>query len=639
MLQSIRDGITGWMAYVVIAILIVPFALWGIGDYLGVFGETYAVKVNDTEIPLVQYRDNYTRRYSSMREQFGANFRPELIDEARLRQQVLDEMVDEELLYQYAMDRGLRISDTRLVQEIHAIPAFQDGGRFSPERYRFLLQTSGQSPAGFERLLRRNLMMAQLESAIVGTAFIPADRFEALLRVADQRREFAWIEIISEELMNRAAITDEQVAEFYEANRGRYMTTETVDIEYVELTIDTVAGGIVADEDAVRGYYQERQRAQASDQERRASHILLTTESRTDAEARALAEDLRARLDAGEDFNALAAEFSNDPDTAQDGGDLGWVEQGVFVREFESALFALEPGQVSQPVRTGFGWHLIRLDEVRGTAPEMASFEEMREELETEYRRAEAERRFYTMVERLADLAFENPDSLTLAAEDLGESVRRVNGVSRTAGTGIASDARVRNAAYSPDVLEEGYNSRLIELGEDRVVVVRVSNRDRPRQLDLAEVEAQVRDALAIQTARARAAEIAEQIIERARAGEELSDLAVEFGAQWHAVRSVGRSDVQVVPSLLDALFRAPRPEEGGEAVIRTHRLGNDMAVFRLYDVAPGAPEDMEADQIAGIQRALTQRLGSAEFMALLATLRAKASISYGTNLFGEDDF
>ena len=639
MLQSIRDSITGWMAYVVIAILIVPFALWGIGDYLGVFGETYAVKVNDTEIPLAQYRDTYTRRYASMREQFGTNFRPELIDEAQLRQQVLDQMVDEELLYQYATDRGLRISDSRLVQEIHAVPAFQDGGRFSSERYRFLLQTSGQSAAGFESLLRRNMLMTQLEFAIVGTSFIPTERLEALMRVADQRREFAWAEIVSEDLVDAAAITEEQVAEYYETNRGRYMTTETVDLEYVELTISTVASGIVADEDAVRGYYAERQRAEVSEQERRASHILLTTEGRTDAEARTLAENLRARLDADEDFNTLAAEYSNDTDTASDGGDLGWVERGVFVREFESALYALELGQVSQPVRTGFGWHIIRLDEVRGTAPEMASFEDMREELETEYRRTEAERRFYTLVERLADLAFENPDSLDVAAAALGESVSRVNGVSRVAGFGIAGDARVRNAAYSPDVLEEGYNSRLIELSEDRVVVLRVAHRDRPRQLALTEVDGLVRDTLGTQVARARAAEIAEQMIERARAGEELSDLAVEFGAQWHAVRAVGRSDVQVVPSLLDALFQAPRPEEGGDAVIRSQPIGNDMAVFRLYDVAPGAPEDMEADQVAGIQRALTQRLGSAEFMALLATLRANAKISYGTNLFSDDDF
>lgn len=637
MLQSIRDAITGWLAYAVILVLIIPFALWGIGDYLGVFGDSYAVKVNDAEIPLSTYRDSYTRRYSQIRDAYGAGFRADVIDEARLRQEVLDQLVDEELLLQYATRRGLRVSDSALVQQIHAIPAFQEDGRFSAERYRTLLRASGMNTAMFERDMRRSMVLAQLEGAVVSSSFLPRRALQDLIRLSDQRREFAWIEVGTGMFVDRVEVGEEQVAEFYEANLSRFLTQETVDIEYLELSLASVADTVSVDEAAARALYEDRLRSATAQEERRASHILLTTEARSDDEAQALAESLRARIEAGESFAELAAEHSDDTETAAAGGDLGWVERGSFVRELENALYALEVDEVSAPVRTGFGWHLIRLERVRGE-DSLPPFEEMRAELEREARSLEAERRFYSLVDRMADLAFENPDSLDPAAGALGISVRRINDVTRRAGPGPAGDPQVRNAAFSTEVLEHRYNSGPLELADGRVLVVRVVNHEPPRQFALAEVADIIHGELVRAEALRLARATADDLLARARAGEEMSELAEEAGANWHPVRSTGRFDEEAPPALLGVVFLAPHPDPDGEPVILSEDIGSGFAVFRLYDVAPGTPESMEEAQVVAIMQALGQRVGSAEFEALLRALRAEARISYGSNLFADDE-
>ena len=634
MLQNIREAITGWMAYVVIAILVVPFALFGIGDYFGVFGTDFAVKVGETEIPAAQYRDRFNQRYAQLRDAYGDRFDPALIDEPQLRQEVIDQMVDEELLYQYASDRGFRISDARLVREIHSIEAFQEAGAFSQERYVFVLRSIGETPASFERGLRRSLAVSQLQQALTASAFVPPARIDNIIKLADQRREFAWAEVTAQSFNDTIEVTDEQVAEYYEANAPRFMTEETVTVEYLELDAAIAGEAVEVDEEGLRAFYEEQRRAATEGEERRASHILITEEGRTEEEARALAEDLKAQLEAGASFAELAAEHSDDTDSAEQGGDLGWIERGAFMEGFEDALFSLAEGEISEPVRTGFGWHLIRADEVR--AETYASFEEMRDELVEPYRQRAGEQRFHDLVERLAALAFENPDSLEPAADALGLEIQRVEGVTENRGTGALAQGPLRRAAFSPEVLEEGYNSDLIELADGSVAVVRVSDREPPRLRELAEVRDRVERALVAVEARRRAAAAGEQIVERARAGEALVEVSRELDAEWHSARSTGRSDTSTPPEVLDAVFRAPTP--GGEQpVIRGLPTQGGYAVFQLYDVAPGMPESLDADQRAGLTRAMESRVANAEFAALLASLRADADIQYGTNLF--EDF
>lgn len=635
MLQQIRDAITGWLAYIVIAVLIVPFALFGIGDYLGVFGDDFAAKVGDTEIPISAYRDAYNRQLVQVRDQYGSEFRSDMIDEPRLRQQTLDQMVNEELLYQYAIERGVRVSDARLVREIHAIPAFQDAGVFQPERYRYMLQLNGQSVAGFEHAMRRSLVISELERAVSGSAFVPPQAFAETIRIADQRREFAWAEVAAAAFADEVEVSDAQVAEYFAANSARFMTPETVTAELIVLDPAQAAERITVDDDALRAFYDERRAAAAAGEERRASHILVTAESRTEDEAAAIARELFERVQGGEEFAAVAREHSEDTASAEEGGDLGWIERGMFVREFDNALFAMQPGEVSEPVRTGFGWHVLKLHEVRADA--FPSFDEMRDELEDEYRRAEADRRFYERADRAADLAFETPDSLEPAAQVAGVEVQRIEGVTRQSGTGPMEDPRLRAAAFSPEVLEQGFNSAVVELGDDRVAIVRIADRVTPRQRTLDEVAGTIRDLLVRDASRARAAEVGEQLYAAAQAGADLQALAnANPRVAWNAPRTTGRSDFATPPDLLDAVFRAPQPADDA-VVVRSLQSGDDYIVFRVLGVTPGSPDALDAEQRDGLMRVLTERQGSAEMQALLISLRANAEIQIGTNLFDDE--
>lgn len=636
MLQKIRDSLQGWIAYTIVAILVVPFAFWGIGDYLGFFDEPFAAKVNDVEIPQARFQDNFNQRYAQLRDAYGEDFDPDLIDEDSMRQEVLDRMITEEVLYQYALEQGFRISDERLAREIHAIESFQEDGEFSPERYSYLLQLNNQTPARFENLFRRSLVIGQLEEAVTGTAFMPDGVVESLVEIADQRREVAWVDLHADDFRAGIEVSDAEVEEYYEANAGRFMTPETVELAYVDLTIDEAAAEVEVDENELRLFYQERLQQIAADEERRARHILVTDDGRDDDEARALAEELQARIEAGESFEALAREHSDDRDSAADGGSLGWVARGVLGNELDSELFTLEPGEVSEPVRTGFGWHILRVDEVRGTEP--PSFESMRDELAADYRQREAERRFYDLVERMADLAYENPDNLDAIVESLGLEVETIPGVTPDSGEGLARLARVRNAAFSSEVLEERYNSSLIELDDDRVVVLRVTDHQLPQRRPLAEVAGEIRETLVANEARRRAAAAGEEIVERARAGEPLRDLAAELGGEWTSARLVSRADQDTPRELIGAAFRAPRP--GDEPVIRGLRVrDNDYAVFQLLSVVPGAPEGLSDEDLQNFRTALAQRKGNAEFTALVENLRDEAEISYGSRETENDSF
>lgn len=624
MMQAIRDAITGWLAYAVIAVLIIPFAFWGVGDYFGFFGDNYAAKVNDVEIPLQRYRVEYNQRYAQTRDAYGDQFDPDFIDEAALRQRVLDEMIEAEVLYQYARERGYRVSDEQIVERIHTVPAFQEDGVFSSERYRYLLQMNGLTPSQFEADMRRSMVLAQFQGGVVDSAFLPEAMIESIVRIVEQRREFAWAEVPAAEFRDGIEVTEEQVAEYYERNARRFMTDERVDLEYVVLGTEALAGRIEVNEDELRAFYEERAQQIGATEERRARHIMVEDES--------AAAELKARLDAGEDFAALAAEHSVDTDTAADGGDLGWVGRDFFMPELEEAIYSLDEGAVSEPVRTGFGWHLVRVDEIRA-GEEREPFEAVRDELADEFRTREVERRFYDMVERLADLAFENPDSLVPAADTLELEIGRIEGVTRGQGDGLAADARVRNAAFSPEVLEERYNSRLLELDDDRVAVVRVAAHEPPRQRELEEVADRIREVLVRERARERAAEVAETLVERARGGEALADLAREFSAVWHAPRTVSRGSQDVPPPVTAAVFRAPRPDSEAP-VIRTVQVGDDIAVFQLLAVNAGTGADMDAEQRANIVRVLSRRDGEAQFQALMESLKAEADIKYGSNLF-----
>jgi peptidyl-prolyl cis-trans isomerase D len=625
MLQNFRDRIKGWIAAVIIGLLVIPFALWGVNSYVNVARETALATVNGVEITPLRFQQRYQDQLARFQQMFGAQFQAEMFDNQGMREQVLEAIVGEELIRQRAKELRLKVGDQQLAQEIRKLDYFQDGGEFSMELYRSLLTQQGMSPTQFEARVRADLVESELPRSIQRTDFVTDAELAAYVALRDQTRSVRSIAVPSERFIAEVALTDAELLAWYEKNSDRYMDPETVALDFVELTAADVGPASAPTEAELQELYTAEQDRFRSQEQRLARHILINVEGEDVAAAEAKASALLARLGKGEDFAELAAAESADPGSSGTGGSLGWVERGMLTGPFEDALFAMQPGQLQGPVRTEFGVHVIKLEEVRGE--QAKPFAEVRAELELEFIRKAGEDRFLKAAEQLTDLAYASADSLEPAAAALGLKVQRQAGVTRTGGAGVATDAKVREAAFSTEVLEDQRNSAPLELGDQRVVVLRVAER-RPAQVRPYEsIKAQVADAARDARAAELAQALAEQLRDRVAKGEALDAVARATGLE--APRSVRLTrDSREAPGVFtQAVFAAATPKDG-VPTLGIVALGDAGRVLYALDaVTPGAVAGLSAEDQQARRAEYSRRVANAELAAYLAALRARADV------------
>ena len=671
MLQRIRDGFGRSIIIVILGLISVSFIFWGI-DF-NFIGPDYAAKVNGEKIPLAEFERNLQAEQSNFLELY----RIELDEQIRrqLRASVIERLVSQRALSQRVRDLGYRVSDERLAESVQSIPLFQIGGEFSMDMLRSQLAFQGISVAAFEEMQRAQLELLDLQNGIVNASFVTPDEYRRYVELVNQRREVGYATFEVASFLEGVEVTDEQVEEHYQEFRDRYMTEEAAEIEYVELRRDDIAAQIEVDEQTLRDYYERRRSEFRTEEERSASHILITPEAgESDEEARARAEALVERIRAGEDFEALAAEHSDDAGTASSGGSLGWIARGMLEGPFEDALYAMEAvGDVSDPVKTDFGWHIIRFDDLR--AGEERSFEEVRDQLANEYRTERADDLYFDQANRLADLAFEEYDSLERVASTAGLPLKRIDRFLRSGDpSAFPNSAPVVDAVFGVDAVDVGINSDLIELSDEHVVVVRVVERFPPEQRPLEEVADEIREALRRERAGQLAAEAAEAFAaalpetltpeflggadgESEAGGEGTADaaqasapengddaeasseapadgasspaaqLAAEHGGTWHAPRWVQRSDFQVPTEVLAAAFNLGTPPEGTRLRETVELANGDRALLVLSRVEPGNPNEVPLDRRTAMQQQLLEAFANAELGAYASSVRQQAKV------------
>ncbi len=635
MLLAIRERLTGWIAYVIVILISIPFALWGMQQYFGGGEDTVAASVNGEEISMRAFDREYARQRQAILNNFGGNMPAGLLERMDLKGQVLEQMIEKTLLAQVAREQGLRVSDAELAQVIRSFEAFSQDGQFDSEVYQAQLRSQGMTSADFENRMRRALVIQQLQAGVRQTGFAVPRTIDYIQRLVDQQREVAYIRLAKENAAGEVEISEADARAYFEDNADAFRAPERVKLAYLELSAEKLAETVPVSEDTVERLYAEYQERIRQQEVREASHILLKLpEDAGEAEveaARERARELRARIQAGEAFAKVAREVSDDPGSAQRGGRLGVVERGQMVEAFEKALYALEPGEISEPVRTRFGLHLIRAEDVRAKEPEPLA--EVREKLVAEYRLKEAENMFFDQAEQLATITYEQPDSLLPAAEAMGLEIQHSDWVSRESGEGIAADARVRKAAFSDEVLEQRLNSEMLELGANRVVVIRVEEHEPAAPREFEEVREQATRQLREQRIRERLVQTAETVTERWASGAVPEKLAGEVGGQYVAPVTLERGAGDRPPALVNAAFAMGRSTEG-ESAFTSVRLGNgDRAVLRLVSVADGDPARMsEADREQLAQRLASQN-GGDEYAAVLRALKAAADIERSADL------
>ncbi|MHC8351994.1 SurA N-terminal domain-containing protein [Pseudomonas sp. RT4P38] len=620
MLQNIRDNSQGWIAKTIIGIIVVLMAFTGIeAIFQATTNSQDAAKVNGEEISQNELSQAVDMQRRQLMQQLGKDFDASLLDEKMLRESALKGLIDRKLLLQGAEDSKFAFSEAALDQVILQTPEFQVDGKFSAERFDQVIRQLGYSRMQFRQMLAQEMLIGQLRAGLAGSGFVTDAQVLAFARLEKQTRDFASLNV----KVDPAAVklTDDEVKAYYDEHAKEFMTPDQVVIDYLELKkasfFDQVS---VKDEDLQAAYQKET--ANLSEQ-RRAAHILIEVNDKvTEAQAKAKIDEIQARLAKGEKFEALAKEFSQDPGSANIGGDLGYAGPGVYDPAFEAALYALAKDQVSAPVRTDFGFHLIKLLGVE--APEVPTLASLKDKLTRELKAQQVEQRFVEATKQLEDSSFEASD-LAQPAQDLKLTVHTSKPFGREGGEGVAANRAVVTAAFSPEVLDEGANSTAIELDPETVIVLRAKEHLKPAQLPLESVAAGIRVQLAKEHASAAAKTKAEELIVSLRDGKTPLDKAID-GQNWKAIQAATRGQEGVDPTVLQALFRMPKPAAKDKPTFSSVTLADgSLVIVRLNGVnEAAAPTEEEKAQY---RRFLASRIGQQDFAAYRKLLESEAEI------------
>lgn len=628
MLQKLRENSQSWIAKVIVGVIVLIFALTG-WESISRFSsnEQTAAEVNGREISRVELDQAVAmqrRQLIQQMQQLNDSFDPSMINDNLLRESVLEDLIERAVLISGAEAANLKVTDQMIDQLILSTPDFQSNGQFDANRFDIVIRNMGlSSRMAFRDLVRQELMISQLRSAYEASAFAtPSERLH-LARLEEQSRDFATLELETDN--DVVSVTDDEVSEYYDANTERFMTEEQVVLEVLTLSRSSFFDQVEVDEAALQGLYQ--QEIGTLEEQRRVSHILVEVpEGDAEADATALEkiQSLAERLQQGEDFAELAREASDDTGSASNGGDLGYAVRGSYDADFENSLFALQEGEVSEPVRTAYGYHLIKLTGLQ--APEVPSLESMRVELERELKTELVEQRYVEASRELANLAYESED-LAEPARALEKDIQTMGPVGREGGEGITANPRVMAAAFDEEVLSDRLNSELLELDADTSVVLRVKEHLRAAQRPLEEVAEEIADTLrferAVEQANARAAEHVAAL----RAGElQPEALAEQLGQSWTTHEAIKRSTTDVPPALLRHVFAMPRPSSDGPAYGHFRQPDGSQWIVQLNGVA--TPESTaEAAEGDMYQRFIAGQVGQQDFSALQQRLKEQADI------------
>ena len=629
MLQQIRDKITGWFAIVFLGAIAIVFIFWGIQFESSV--NVAAATVNGEKIPVEAVRRAWQERQTELQQATRGELPPDVLKQGQ--EQLLNEFIRRELLLQRASELGYRVSDRELADALTRIPALQVDGQFSRDRYAALLRSQGRSEADFEAEFRRDLEINQLRNAVAVSAFALPDEIRRRVELMGETRDVQLVVLPAEQFAPAVTFTPEEVAAWYKQTEADFRTPESVALQYVQLSLADVAAGIQVTDEALHTYYdQVAGERYVSAERRRARHILI--ESGTDdAAALAKTEALAKRARDGEDFAALAAQNSDDPGSKAQGGDLGWATRDSFVGPFADALFAMQTGEIRGPVKTQFGYHVIRLEEIE--TGHQRGLDEVRQELEADYRNDQAQSLFYERSQQLADEAFANLDSLEPVAQKLGLPLRNVPIFTRQGGEPLGSDRKLIEAAFSDEVLAGRQNSPAISVGDDKVVVLRVTEHRPAAQRPLEEVRTQVEASLRADRAKQAAEEAARAAMARVAAGEPLQAVAESLGRQASGTTSLRRNAEGVPPDLLKAIFGVAAPAPGRVASGVSRLPNGDAALFVVSAVRPGSMASPEiAAQAGEIAQQAAGQLANEEFAAYLSELERGAKITRNPNLW-----
>ena len=631
MLTTIREKATGWIAWAIVILITIPFALWGVNSYFDGGVSVNVAEFDGLEIDYQTYQRTLYNERDRIRQR-NPNVNAQLLSGDVLGRQVVDQLVNQTLLTRATDDLGYRVSDEQLVEAIRAEPSFSTDGEFSRQRYEYVLQLSGMSVAQFEASQRSSASVQQIQTGFVHSGFALDAAADSLLNIFLQERKGQYAIIEPSEFLSQIEISEQEIQDEYDNNKIRYQEPEKIKVQYVEVSLSDFAADFSPSDETLRAIYDSEIESFRQEEQRNVSHILLDTEGDDSSEAEKLAADLIERLESGEQFGALAAEYSTDAGSAQNEGSIGWISRGVTAPEFDAVAFSLEQGQISDPVVSSFGVHIIQVNEIQTES--IKEFDLVREQLVEQAATAQAEAELFEISEELRNIAYEQPESLDPVADILGLELEVTDWFTQDAGVGIAASTAIRSAAFGDEVRQQGFNSDLIETENNSFVILRRYENQEAQQLSVEDVEAQIKEELLVAKSYERANEHGVQLIETLNGGADWIETLASEGIEPKEIPSSDNAATDQSQFEISRLvYESKKPSAGGVVYGGDSLSDGKFAVYQLTEVISGDGSSASEEERQGIDGLLSLRFGAGLYENYVAQLRQGIDITVNDEL------
>lgn len=627
MLQAMRNKMHGWPAAILLGLATFAMSFFGIEGYIMSRADTYVAKVGKHEISQQDFQNRMNQLRQQMSAELGDSFDADAFEKPDMKLKVLDGMIDQQLLLKANEDWGIRVPDQAVRDYIASIPAFQVNGQFDPSVYRTLLAEQRKTPDMFQDEVRASLATRTLPNAIAASTIVTDEAINYYLDLRMQRRDISYA-VLPKSQPADASVTDAQIADYYKAHLADYMNPEQVSLQYIEVKGSALKPAVPpSDADLMKRYQNEKQRFVQPEQ-REVSHILVNVPANAtpDQQKAALAKANQIAAEATPDnFAKLAAQDSDDLGSKRQGGDLGWLQKGVTNAAFDTAMFALKKGEISKPVLTPDGYDILWLRDTR--SGDAKSFAEVRDQLLAEATAGDKEREYNEVAGKLSENTYQNPSSLEPAAQALGLPIQTTALFSRQGGQGIAADPKVIKAAFGSDVLAQGNNSNLIELGNDDALVIRVAQHVPAAAKPLAEVHSAVAKTILDQRIAAAAKQQADELLARLHKGETLAAVAASDHASVKSVANVVRIQPDLPAALRDQAFLLPHPVDGKPQYAAVDMQDGSYALLAVDKVQGADLSKVTLEQREMLRQQITQAYGDVTTQEFIKTLRNGTAI------------
>ena len=624
MLAIIRDKATGWIAAVIIGLLVISFAFWGVSFYSGQAGELNVAKVNDVDISFQSFQRSFSQLRKQMQSVLGDSL--SLEEDTLIKNQTIEKLIESELINQLVIDSGLNITNEKLVESIKNIEFFRNEEGFDRIKYERSINSIGMASSIFEAQLRMDLLSEQLRAGFFETTFILEPELENILRLESQSRDITYTILSLPSFIQDGEISDSDIDTFYQANPNLFTQPEQVKVAYLELNIKELAKDIETNEEVLRNFYNDNKGDYDVVEQRSVRKLFVktgekaTNENKTKAEA--VITSALELVNEGKDFEEIIKQSAGE---TLEFSEHIFMSKGIMGKEIDEFLFNSEEGAVSKVIETKEGFNIVKVVEIRGGSEN--KYENSAQKAKEDYKNKQAELQFFELSDQLTTLSYENSDNLEIAADAIGKEIINTDYFARDNDLeGLLSDPLIISKSFDPELIRSRNNSDVIELSDNHIVVLRVIEHKKPAAKPLEDVRDEVIASIRLKLAREKINETGDRIVAELKSGVNPESVISHSGIEWTTTEKVKRDDMFINRAILRSIFEAGKPNSD-EPIITSQRLGSgDYAIIVILNAYDETLEvDEELKKITDLK--LRRMLSTNEWQDLLRDVRNNTNI------------